>query len=83
MLLRVKKEENGEEDEKKPRLDGQEMYIKQNKQIYFYRDLLKPLVRKELHLLLEYNGQQIPTGIDSVSSFHQVSKSVDFQIQRW
>lgn len=82
MLFRVKKEENGEEEEKKPKLDSQEVYIQQNKNIYLYRDFLKTLGRKELHLLLEFNGQQIPVGIETVSSFSDVYKPSDFKIKR-
>jgi hypothetical protein len=36
---------------------------KQNKKIFYYRDLLeKHLKKKELEALLDHNNQEIPTG---------------------
>ncbi|KAK7576565.1 hypothetical protein V9T40_012851 [Parthenolecanium corni] len=58
----VKKEENGEEEVKKPKLDGREVYKKQNQLLYKYRDTLKPLNRNEYALIFEYNGQKVPVG---------------------
>ena len=46
---------------------------KQNKKIFYYRDLLeKHLKKKELELLLDHNNQEIPPGQVSTpkNNFH-------------
>ena len=43
---------------------------KQNKKMFYYRDLLqKNLKKKELENLLEFNNQEIPVGPVTNSSF--------------
>ena len=44
----------------------------QNKILYKYRDELEKLSKSELHLLLEHNGQQIPSGKSEVYFFFAV-----------
>lgn len=75
MFPRVKKEENGEEEVKKPKLDGREVYKKQNQLLYKYRDTLKPLNRNEYALIFEYNGQKVPVGDEVVSCFSKAYKA--------
>lgn len=67
----MKKEESDDVDgtnpPKKPKIEDDNVMRKQNQSIYRYRDQLKALTKKHLIALLEYNNQQIPSGIDSVS----------------
>jgi hypothetical protein len=45
---------------------------KQNKKIFYYRDLLeKHLKKKELEALLEHNDQEIPAGQVPVTTANQ------------
>ncbi len=57
-----------EPDSKKAKLDDKdrERLKKQVKKIYYYRDMLARLSKKELEELLLYNEQEIPTGVDRV-----------------
>lgn len=43
---------------------------KQNDLMFKYHDLLKPLKKPELQLLLEFNNQEIPEGPTRVSYFN-------------
>ena len=79
--LKRKSEANGkdEPDSKKAKLDvkedpeasaQKEEMKKQNKKMFYYRDLLKKHCKKqELYSLLEHNKQEIPVG--EVHHFHQ------------
>ena len=74
--LKRKSEANGkdEPDSKKMKLEVKEdpaeaalkeKMKKQNKQMFYYRDLLKKHLKKQdLYNLLEHNKQEIPTGED-------------------
>ena len=47
---------------------------KQNKKIFYYRDLLeKHLKKKELELLLDHNNQEIPPGQVSTPKNNRLS----------
>ena len=60
----TKKKRGDVEDDVKTR----EEIKNQNKTIYKYRDLLeKHLSKSELQQLLEYNGQEIPSGTSKVN----------------
>lgn len=64
----VKDEVDGEEPEKKPKLESNSVIKRQNKLMFQYRDELSkiPQPRKNLLPLLEYNDQEIPVGVESV-----------------
>ncbi len=59
---------DGEPDAKKSKMDDatKEKLKKQMKKMYYYRDMLEKLDKKELVELLEYNDQEVPTGNDKV-----------------
>jgi len=59
----------GEPEPKAAKLDEatKEKIKKQVKKIYYYRDLLQHnLVKRELEELLEFNGQEVPSGVDKL-----------------
>ena len=69
--MKRKSPSNGsdEPDSKKMKVEkvsdeDKEALKKQMKKIFYYRDLLQKMNKKELQDLLEYNGQEVCTGVD-------------------
>ena len=63
------KKSKKEADEDRLKAEKEKEIIKrQNKKIFYYRDQLERALKKnELQDILESNGQEVPTGVDSVS----------------
>lgn len=49
----------------------------QNKLLYSYKDNLKQLKQKELKLILEYNEQEVLSGIENVNSLYLCTFYID------
>lgn len=69
IICSIKKEEPDEGPTKKIKVENSSIIKEQNQQMYNYRDVLKTLPKKVLQQLLIKNKQEVPSGIENVSTY--------------